>query len=51
LRALAGRFGFTVAGLMACVPRLEAHAAVNGFAVALKKLPVQKKSREKESPP
>jgi len=42
LRALAGQSGFEVAGLMACVPRREAHAAVNGFAVALKKLPVQK---------
>ena len=37
LRDLAGRCGFEVAGLMACVPRTEAHEAVNGYAVALAK--------------
>lgn len=37
LRTLAARHSFTVAGLMACVPRQEAHAPVNGFAVALTK--------------
>jgi predicted TPR repeat methyltransferase len=37
LRALAARHGFAVAGLMACVPRHEAHAPVNGYAVALTK--------------
>lgn len=37
LRAAAARHGFAVAGLMACVPRHEAHAPVNGFAVALSK--------------
>jgi predicted TPR repeat methyltransferase len=42
LRALAAQSGFTVAGLMACVPRHEAHEAVNGYAVALQKQAVQK---------
>jgi predicted TPR repeat methyltransferase len=37
LRALAATHGFGVAGFMACVPRTEAHAAVNGFAIALKR--------------
>jgi predicted TPR repeat methyltransferase len=37
LRALAARHGFDVAGFMTCVPRTEAHVAVNGFAVALRK--------------
>jgi predicted TPR repeat methyltransferase len=37
LRSLAGRYGFDIAGFMTCVPRMEAHAAVNGFAVALRK--------------
>ncbi len=37
LRALAARHGFAVAGLMACVPRQEAHVPVDGFAVALTK--------------
>jgi predicted TPR repeat methyltransferase len=37
LRDLAGRHGLDVAGLLTCVPRMEAHAAVNGFAVALRK--------------
>ena len=37
LRDLAGRHGFDLAGFMACAPRMEAHAAVNGFAVALRK--------------
>jgi predicted TPR repeat methyltransferase len=37
LRGLAQSQGFDVAGLMHCVPRMEAHAAVNGFAVALRK--------------
>ena len=37
LRALAQSRGFDVAGFMLCVPRMEAHAPVNGFAVALRK--------------
>lgn len=37
LRALAAAHGFSVAGLMTCVPRQEAHVAVNGYAVALTK--------------
>jgi predicted TPR repeat methyltransferase len=37
IRALAARHGFDVAGLMACVPRHEAHEPVNGYAVALRK--------------
>ena len=37
LRDMAERHGFEVAGLLTCVPRMEAHAAVNGFAVALRK--------------
>jgi predicted TPR repeat methyltransferase len=46
LRALAAKHGFEIAGLMACVPRQEAHAAVNGYAVALCKMPVQKSGRK-----
>jgi predicted TPR repeat methyltransferase len=43
LRSLAAAHGFTVAGLMACVPRHEAHVAVNGYAVALTKFsPLQR---------
>jgi len=38
LRALAAEAGFEVAGLMACVPRMEAHQAVNSFAVAFGKV-------------
>lgn len=37
LRALAQKSGFEVAGLMACVPRMEANTPVEGFAVALHK--------------
>lgn len=37
LRDRAAAHGFAVAGLMACVPRTEAHEAVNGFAVAFHK--------------
>ena len=37
LRDLAGRHGLDLAGLVTCVPRMEAHAAVDGFAVALRK--------------
>lgn len=37
LRTLAERHGFELAGLMTCVPRMEAHTAVNGFAAALRK--------------
>ena len=37
LRDMAERHGFDVAGLLTCVPRMEANAAVNGFAVALRK--------------
>ncbi|MBU6297703.1 MAG: methyltransferase domain-containing protein [Alphaproteobacteria bacterium] len=37
LRALADKVGFEVAGLMDCVPRMEANAPVEGFAVALHK--------------
>jgi predicted TPR repeat methyltransferase len=37
LRQMAARHGFALAGLMACVPRHEAHEPVNGFAVALTK--------------
>lgn len=37
LRSQAEAHGFDVAGLMACVPRLEAQQPVNGFAAALKK--------------
>jgi len=36
LRLLAARHGFDVAGFMSCVPRMEAHAAVNGYAVAFR---------------
>jgi predicted TPR repeat methyltransferase len=36
LRRLAGRAGFTVAGLVAATPRHEANQPVQGFAVALK---------------
>ena len=38
LRDMAERHGIDVAGLLTCVPRMEAHAAVNGFAVALRKI-------------
>lgn len=38
VRALAAQHGFDVGGFMACVPRHEAHVAVNGFAVALHKI-------------
>lgn len=37
LRRLAESHGFEVAGLMTCVPRLEAKAPIEGFAVALRK--------------
>ena len=37
LRQCASGHGFAVAGFMDCVPRHEAHAPVNGFAVALYK--------------
>lgn len=37
LRNIAAAHAFSVAGLMACVPRHEAHQAVEGFAVALLK--------------
>jgi predicted TPR repeat methyltransferase len=43
LRTQAAAHGFAVAGLMACVPRQEAHVAVNGYAVALtKSAPLQR---------
>ncbi|GAA0545617.1 putative TPR repeat methyltransferase [Rhizomicrobium palustre] len=35
LKEMAARHGFSVAGLMQCVPRQEAHVPVPGFAVAL----------------
>lgn len=37
LRRLADEHGFTVAGFMACTPRMEANTPVGGFAVALTK--------------
>jgi predicted TPR repeat methyltransferase len=43
LRTQAAAHGFSVAGLMACVPRHEAHVPVNGYAVALtKSAPLQR---------
>ena len=37
IRALAKTHGLDIAGLLECVPRMEAHAPVEGFAVALHK--------------
>lgn len=37
LREMAAQYGFEVVGLLACVPRHEAHQPVPGFAVALQK--------------